>query len=332
VKHAIRPLDPATYARHRLHEGERIWPESNCYVDLWIELLHTARLEPVAALPFTLTIDVEGDQWTFFKFPLADLYDLYGIDVIELNVWRPLLDHVGDQLAQRRPTIVEVDAFYLPDTTGTSYRTEHVKTSIAIQALDCERHRLRYFHNAAYYELEGLDFVDLFRLDGDTAGPTQLPPYVEVVKFSARTPLAGPELVAASRDLLRRYLSRRPEGNPFRRYKRQFSSDLDNLAGGSLTRFHGYAFATVRQCGAAFELAGAYMRWLEANREGDLARVAVACEDIATNAKALQFKAARAVNTGRSFDPSPTLDAMADRWDQVMSALDAMYGALAHQG
>jgi hypothetical protein len=153
-----------------------------------------------------------------------------------------------------------------------------------------------------------------------------------VAKFSARAPLSGPELVATSRDLMRRHLSRRPQVNPFRRYKRQFSSDLDSLAGGSLTRFHGYAFATVRQCGAAFELAGAYLRWLEANGEGDLERVAVACENIATNAKALQFKAARAVNTGRSFDASPMLDAMADRWDQAMSALDAMYGALAHQG
>ena len=27
----------------------------------------------MAALPFTLTVDLEGDQWTFFKFPLADL-------------------------------------------------------------------------------------------------------------------------------------------------------------------------------------------------------------------------------------------------------------------
>jgi hypothetical protein len=330
--HAIRPLDPATYGRHPLHEGERIWPESNCYVDLWIELLHAARLEPLAALPFTLAIDLEGDQWTFFKFPLADLYDLYGIDVIELNIWRPLIDHIRDQLAQRRPTIVEVDAFYLPDTAGTSYRAEHVKTSIAVQALDCERRRLCYFHNAGYYELEGSDFVDVFRLDGDAGVAIHLPPYAEVVKFSARAPRAGLELVGASRELLRRHLSRRPEVNPFRRYKRQFSSDLEHLAGGSLVRFHAYAFATVRQCGAAFELASAYLRWLEVNGEGDLASAAAACEEIATHAKALQFKAARAVNTGRPFDPSPMLDAMADRWEQAMSALDATYGAFAHQG
>ena len=77
-------------------------------------------LEPLAALPFTLAIDFEGDQWTFFKFPLADLDALYGVDVFELNVWRPLVDHLEEQLALGRPALVEVDAFYLPDTAGTS--------------------------------------------------------------------------------------------------------------------------------------------------------------------------------------------------------------------
>ena len=36
-------LDPATYTRHPLHASDRVWPESNCYVDLWFELLHTRR-------------------------------------------------------------------------------------------------------------------------------------------------------------------------------------------------------------------------------------------------------------------------------------------------
>ena len=41
-------------------------------------------------LPFTVAIDFEGDQWTFFKPPHDELCDLYGLDVQELNVWRPL--------------------------------------------------------------------------------------------------------------------------------------------------------------------------------------------------------------------------------------------------
>ncbi len=43
--------------------------------------------------------------------------------VFELNVWRSLAAHVAEQLALGRPSIVEVDAFYLPDTAGTSYRS-----------------------------------------------------------------------------------------------------------------------------------------------------------------------------------------------------------------
>ena len=80
-------LDAGAYARHALHRGDRAWPEANCYVDLWVELLHAAGAEPLAALPFTLGIDVQGDQWTFFKFPPADLELLYGVDVFELNIW-----------------------------------------------------------------------------------------------------------------------------------------------------------------------------------------------------------------------------------------------------
>ena len=67
-------LEPALYQRHRLHTQERSWAETNCYVDIWIELLHAWGFEPIAALPFTVAIDFEGDQWTFFKFPHADLY------------------------------------------------------------------------------------------------------------------------------------------------------------------------------------------------------------------------------------------------------------------
>ena len=83
----VLTLDPTSYQRHRLHTQERNWAETNCYVDLWIELLHAWGFEPLAAMPFTLAIDFEGDQWTFFKFPLADLWELDGLDVQELAIW-----------------------------------------------------------------------------------------------------------------------------------------------------------------------------------------------------------------------------------------------------
>ena len=73
-----------------LHQGERVWQETNCYVDLWIELLHGFGLDPRAALGFTVTQDFEGDQFTFFKFPLEDLDRLYGTQVQELAIYDSL--------------------------------------------------------------------------------------------------------------------------------------------------------------------------------------------------------------------------------------------------
>jgi hypothetical protein len=320
-------IDASTYSRHPLHGAERVWPESNCYVDLWVELLHTAGAEPLAALPFALTVDLEGDQWTFFKFPSADLDALYGVTVFELNVWRSLPAQVVEQLVLRRPAVVEVDAFYLPDTSGTSYRSQHVKTSIGIQALDPADRRLGYFHNAGYYELAGEDFAGLFRLEGHLTDPEYLPPYVEVAKLGNRQPLAGRDLVEASIALLRSHLARRPFTNPFSRYATRFRSDLESLIGEPLSSFHNYAFATLRQCGAAFELGGAYLRWLEAGGECGLEPAAEACARIAETAKTLQFKTARAVHSRRPLDASPMLDEMIEAWDDTMTTLGARYGS-----
>ncbi|WP_414686599.1 DUF1839 family protein [Mycobacterium sp.] len=35
---------------HSSHAGERIWPETNCCLDLWIETPHALGLDPVPAL------------------------------------------------------------------------------------------------------------------------------------------------------------------------------------------------------------------------------------------------------------------------------------------
>ena len=318
----IWDLDPAAYARHPLHVIERSWPEANCYVDLWVEMLHAAGAEPVAALPFTLAIDLEGDQWTFFKFPAADLEALYGVTVFELNVWRSLVGHLGEQIALGRPAIVEVDAFYLPDTTGISYRTQHVKTSIGVQLLDPDTRHLGYFHNSGYYELRDEDFTGLFRLDRrHLLDPEYLPPYVEVAKLPCSGRKTGRALVDTSLALLRAHLARRPRENPFRRYAACFPCDLNRLAGEPLSAFHNYAFATMRQCGSAFELAGTYLRWLEASGEPGLDRIAGRCDDIATTAKTMQYKTARAVATRRPFDAAPLLETMAIAWEETMAAL-----------
>jgi hypothetical protein len=138
----ILSLDPATYQRHLIHGEGRTWAETNCYVDVWIETMHAFGYEPIAALPFTFAIDFEGDQWTFFKFPLLDLYDLYGIEVQELAVWRPLVNHIEEQVSRGRPVMVELDSFYLPDTHGTAYKFAHVKSTVSVIEIDHERQHM----------------------------------------------------------------------------------------------------------------------------------------------------------------------------------------------
>lgn len=310
-------LDVAGYTQHPLHAGSRVWSQTNCYVDLWIEVLHANGLEPLAALGFTASVDLEGDQWTFFKYPLADLYRLYGIDVFELNIWDSLQAHLEEQLRLGRLPIVETDAWFLPDTHGVSYRTEHAKTSIAIQQLDPRERRMAYFHNAGYYELFGDDFTGVMEFGG------RLPPYVEVARLGAQAPLSGPGLLRAAGELLEQHLLRRPADNPFRRYAERFLHDVEDLRDRPLGTFHGYAFSGLRQCGAAFELLASHLRWLEAAGGAPAADAAEAYDGIATAAKALQFKTARFVSTGKRFDPAPLLDEMASRWDRGMGLLGA---------
>ena len=64
---------------HALHGGNPVWSHANRHIDLWVELLHGWDFEPIAALPFTVTLDFEGDQFTSSNIPPADLERLYGI-------------------------------------------------------------------------------------------------------------------------------------------------------------------------------------------------------------------------------------------------------------
>ncbi len=103
-------LDPETYSVHALHSQERMWPETNCYVDLWIEVLNALGLAPEAMLGFTLTQDFEGDQFTFFKVPLEDLEALYGVVATELAIFDTVENHVEMQIERGRLCLVEMDS------------------------------------------------------------------------------------------------------------------------------------------------------------------------------------------------------------------------------
>lgn len=309
----VLALDPSTYRRHAIHGDERIWAETNCYADLWIELLHAFGREPIAALPFTLAIDFEGDQWTFFKFPLADLYELYGMDVQELAIWRPLTAHLEEQIERGRPVLVELDSHYLPDTAGTAYKLAHVKTTVAAVAIDVAQQRLGYFHNQGYYELTGDDFAAALQ-------PQTLPPYVEFVKVRGD----GAGDVQTSLRLLKRHLALVPESNPFASFKERLQRDLEGLLKESIETFHLYSFATLRQLGACYELSATYLQWLAARGEAGLEASTRALLDIAESAKAFQFQLARAMARRKALELSP-LDAMGERWQQAIDDLKARY-------
>lgn len=319
----VMVLDPLAYRRHAIHGDGRIWAETNCYMDVWIELLHALGHEPIAALPCTLAIDFEGDQWTFFKFPLVDLLVLFGLDVQELALWRSLDSHIEEQVERGRPVLVELDSFFLPDTAGSAYGRSHVKSTVAVVEIDSARRHLGYFHNQGYHHLDGDDFLNALRLGG-RRDPSALPPYAEFVKIRPREQNGASTLVELSLQLLRRHLALLPSENPFPRFKRRFEIDLPRLLDEDMEGFHQYSFATLRQFGACFELSQTYLQWLASHGEAGLGKAMSSFGSIAESAKAFQFQLARAVSRRKALDLS-ALDEMTESWHQAVTALKTRY-------
>ena len=297
---SVLGLDPATYRRHALHADDRQWIEKNCYFDIWIEMVHAVGCEPFAMCPVVSAIDFVGDQWTFFKPAHTELWELYGLDVQELNCWRPLLDHAIEHLAAGRLISTEADAWWLPDVSGTDYRTQHTKSTIVLTELDVEAQTLGYFHNAGYYRLDGEDFVKTFRLDA-APDPAFMPFFAETVTTDRIVVRAPADLRARSGKLLARHLARRPVDNPVARFAARFARDLPELQARGLAHYHAWAFATVRQLGSAAEVMALYLRWLTDG--GQFAPAIAAYEELSTLAKAFILKAARAVNGKKPFAP-----------------------------
>ena len=80
--------------------------------------------------------------------------------------------------------------------------------------------------------------------------------------------------------------------------------------------------ATLRQFGAAYELAATYLRWLAARTGKPLEAAADGFAAISTAAKSLQFHLARAIARHKPLDLAP-LDAMAGRWQAAIDELKA---------
>jgi hypothetical protein len=307
-------LDPAVYESHALHASERTYVQTNCYTDIIIELLHARGLQPLAAMGMAARMDFEGDQWTFLKPAPADLELLYGLDIHEMQPYRPLPEQASEQIAAGRTIIVELDSWYLPDTAATSYRNEHVKSSVVVESIDERNERMRYFHAAGLYELAGEDYRGVFRL-GRELSDDVLPPYTELVRFDVTPPLSGGELAATARRLLAGHLAQRPATNPFVRFEEGLQRDLPRLLAGDAADYHAYAFATVRMAGSAFEALASEIEWLLA---ADGAAAAQALLRIVQTCKTLSFRLARR----KPFDPSETLAALREAWEEAMVRLE----------
>ncbi len=299
-----------------------MWQEKNCYADIWISVLQAAGLEPHACLGHVLSADFFGDQWTFFKPSHDDLYHLYGIEVQELTVWRPLLEHAVEHLGAGRLISTEADAWWLPDTQGTDYRRQHTKTTIVLNDIDLDARRLGYFHNTGYHSLEGEDFDRTFNLV-DAVDPAFMPLFAELVSLDRlrRRPVGELRSIAHAR--LRAHVERRPLANPFLRFRDRFVAELPHLQERGLDHYHAWAFANTRQAGAAFEIAAQHLRWLDGEPRPGLAQAAADFERIGALMKSFILKGARLVRSGKPVEDAGMLDLAADCWDSGMRALDA---------
>jgi hypothetical protein len=311
-------LDPRNYESHPFHAATRTYPETNCYADVLVELLHARGDEPRAMLSFITRTDWEGDQFTYFKPPQRDLDRLFGIDIHEMLPYRSVPEHIEEQLGLGRTVLVEIDAWYLPDTAATSYRREHLKTTVAPETIDRRAERMRYFHNGGFFELDGEDYRGAFRMLPHFTDDV-MEPFIEVVNFDAGPRLQGDELRAQARELLSYHFARRPRRNPFRMWAESLDRDLPRLLEGSQEDYHAYAFVTVRMAGAAFELLADHVEWVLGQ---DGADTVVELRRIVEASKTVSFRLARR----RPFDPQQATAGISEAWDQGMDRLHEALG------
>ncbi len=212
-----------------------------------------------------------------------------------MNVWRPVVDHVDEQLGHGRLCTVEVDAWFLPDTRGVSYRTTTSRRRSCPTCSTATPAGSATSTTPATSSSTGDDFDGIFRLAvlrrpggpaalrGDGAARPGAP---------GRPGPGGPGGGGLTAD----HLARRP---PTTRSPRMaapdWQADLPWLAPSRIVEtFHLYAFGTCRQCGASAELAASFVDWLDAHDGRGLKRRPTLFAPWRTRAKALQFALARA--------------------------------------
>jgi len=313
----IPGVSPATHRPYRLHDPDRIWPESNCSLDLWIEILGSLGLSPEPLLSVAVRQDFEADQFGFTKILPEDLEFVYGLRVQELSLYDSLVTHVSHQMARGRMCLVEVDAYFLPDTAQASYRRRHGATMIGINRLDVEGETLEYFHNGGYFSLSGEDFRALLGGRSDERSGPQ--PYVEytTLDFERTDPS---EWKRRGKLLLAKHWERRPNTNPIRSFQSVLETQAETLVNRGLDALHDYAFNNFRMLGSNFDLLGASLDWLSGGRHP----LAAHCAVIAQSAASMPLRLAKAIARRRFDRLSAALDPAADAWDALFEAVQIL--------
>ena len=121
-------------------------------------------------------------------------------------------------------------------------------------------------------------------------------------------------------------MRRRPRDNPFVAFSRCAAQAVDGVTG-DLNRYHRWAFANLRQYGAAFELAARYLRWLATTDVRVPISAIHAFERISDDAKMLLLKGARAANSRRPLDASETLRRAASYHQSAFDELARVFWA-----
>ena len=294
-----RPLAPS----HRLHALDRDWPETNCELDLWIELAAARGLAPEAMLGFTVGQDFLADQFELLVPPREEIERFYGATVRMLALYARFEDQFVAQIRDGGVVLLETDSFYLPDAQGVSYRSRHVKSSIAIRSIDPAARELDYFHNLGLWRLGGDDYDMVVFRPPHLQVDEIIPPYAELIRFDA-PPLEGAALKQAAAERLRWRLSRAPRRDPVMAFAATLEKRTTALADGGEFAFHDWAFHTLRQLGANYELLGSHLAWLDS---AAFAAAMAECARVSQETKALQFQLARAVARRKASSSEPLL-------------------------
>lgn len=301
----------------------RQWPETNCYIDLWLTMLSLWGEEPRAMLGFLAATGYAGDQFTFGKPPHPELELLYGARVEEMSVYRPLEAHLLTHANAGRPVLVEGDSHWMPDTEGTDYRRAHTKTTIGVLGIDPGAARLTYVHNRFHGSLEGADYRGILWQD-PAPPPGWMAPFAEVVERRPGAP-RGLALAETAHALLLLHLDRAPD-DPFAAMADMLAPEIEQVRAGGPEAFHHWAFATLRQAGAAFELLGIHAAWLGTELGRDAEMAVDACARLSGACKTLQFRAARAARGGDVAALSAGIRRLGDEREAALTGLRRAFG------